>query len=221
MAESIATANASPAAVDASASKSSRNVQYEPLGVARSILVLVYIVVAIWYLAWRPTTFNPEAMAFSIIVYAAEVFGFVVALLHLLIVWRLTIRVALPTPAGLTVDVFVPTFDEPLEMVRRTLLAALRMEYPHQTWLLDDGNRAHLRELAESLGCRYLARTDNTDAKAGNLNNALQHSSAEFVAVFDADHAPAREFLTHTLGYFADPKVAFVQTPQDFYNLDS
>ena len=106
-------------------------------------------------------------------------------------------------------------------MLRRTLLAASRMEYPHQTWLLDDGNRPEARALADSLGCRYLARERNTDAKAGNLNNALQHSEAELIAVFDADHAPARDFLTRTLGYFADPAVAFVQTPQDFYNLDS
>ena len=77
------------------------------------------------------------------------------------------------------------------------------------------------RALADSLGCRYLARERNTDAKAGNLNNALQHSTAELIAVFDADHAPARDFLTRTLGYFTDPAVAFVQTPQDFYNLDS
>jgi cellulose synthase (UDP-forming) len=68
---------------------------------------------------------------------------------------------------------------------------------------------------------RYLARTDNADAKAGNLNHALPHSTADLVATFDADHAPRRDFLLRTLGYFSDPKVAFVQTPQDFYNLDS
>ena len=210
-----------PGANAAGSAHAKREVPYESLSTARVVLVLVYVIVAIWYLTWRLTTFNPEAMAFSVIVYAAEVFGFAVALMHLFIVWRLSVRSAPPPPAGLSVDVLIPSFDEPVDMVRRTLLASLRMEYAHQTWLLDDGNRAELRELAESLGCRYLARTENTDAKAGNLNNALGHSTANFVAIFDADHAPAHDFLTQTLGYFNDPKIAFVQTPQDFYNLDS
>jgi cellulose synthase (UDP-forming) len=198
-----------------------KRVRYEPLGFARTIVVVAYVAVAIWYLAWRIGTFNQQAMTFSVIVYCAEVFGFVVALMHIFLVWRLSVRTAAPPPPGFSVDVLIPSYDEPLDMIRRTLLAALRMDYPHQTWLLDDGNRADLRALAESLGCRYLARTENTDAKAGNLNNALAHSTADFVAIFDADHAPAREFLSETLGYFNDPEIAFVQTPQDFYNLDS
>ena len=195
--------------------------KYEPLGVARTMLVAGYLVVAIWYLAWRPGTFNPNAMTFSIVLYAAELFGFVAALMHIFMVWRLTVRESATAPAGLTVDVFITTFDEPVAMVRRTLLAAQRMDYPHRTWLLDDGSRTQMRDLAEELECRYLSRPQNTDAKAGNLNNALKHSRAEFVAVFDADHAPGRQFLAHTLGYFRDQDVAFVQTPQDFYNLDS
>ncbi|MEO8629005.1 MAG: cellulose synthase catalytic subunit, partial [Betaproteobacteria bacterium] len=198
-----------------------QGVQYEPLGTARTILVIVYVVVAVWYLAWRPSTFNPQAMTFSVILYAAEVFGFVSSLMHIMMVWRLTVREAPVAPLGLTVDVFVTTYNEPVAMLRRTLIAATRMDYPHSTWILDDGNRPEMKALADSLGCRYVARTDNRDAKAGNLNNAMRHSLAEFIAVFDADHAPARDFLRHSLGYFRDANVAFVQTPQDFYNLDS
>lgn len=194
---------------------------FETLGFARSALVVAYLAVAVWYLAWRPTTFNPQSPVFSWIVYAAELFGFAVALLHIFMVWRLSVRTPVPPEPGLTVDVFVPSLNEPLAILRRTLLAARRMDYPHQTWLLDDGNRPQARALAEELGCRYLARESNADAKAGNLNHALRHSTADLVAVFDADHAPAREFLARTLGYFTDPAVAFVQTPQDFYNLDS
>lgn len=195
--------------------------KYEALGTARTILVVVYAVVAVWYLAWRPTTFNPQAMTFSVVLYAAELFGFIGALMHIFMVWRLTVRDPPRAPMGLEVDVAITTYDEPIALVRRTLLAATRVDYPHQTWLLDDGNRREMRDLASELGCRYLARTENADAKAGNLNNALKYCRAEFFAVFDADHAPARDFLGRTLGYFRDPKVGFVQTPQDFYNLDS
>lgn len=106
-------------------------------------------------------------------------------------------------------------------MLRQTLLGAIRMDYPHQTWLLDDGRRPQMRRLAKEIGCNYLTRTDNADAKAGSLNNALRQVEADVLAIFDADHIPTKEFLTHTLGYFSDANVAFVQTPQDFYNLDS
>ena len=196
-------------------------VPYEALGPARKALAIVFLAVAVWYLTWRLGSFNPDAMAFSIAVYAAEAFGFLMALLHLFMCWRLTVRESPPPRAGLRVDVFVTTYNEPVDMLRRTLLAARSIDYPHQTWLLDDGDRADMRRLAAELGCRYISRRENAGAKAGNLNNALRFSTAEFVAVFDADHAPAKDFLLETLGYFADPHVGFVQTPQDFYNLDS
>jgi cellulose synthase (UDP-forming) len=193
----------------------------EGLDAARTLLVAAFVASAAIYLVWRLGSFNEHALAFSVTVYAAEVFGFATAALHLFMCWRLTVREApLPNPAR-TVDVFVTTYDEPVAMVRRTLLAARNMDHSHQTWLLDDGNRPEMRRLAADLGCRYIARRVNADAKAGNLNNALLFSAAELVAVFDADHAPAREFLAETVGYLEDPNVAFVQTPQDFYNLDS
>ncbi len=198
-----------------------RKVAYEPLSIPRRILVWVFIVVAFWYLIWRLGTFNPDARAFSIVIYCAEVFGFATALLHFFMVWRMTRRVAPPAPPGLTVDVLIPTYNESLELVRRTVSAAVRMDYPHRTWLLDDGNRPEMLALAKEIGAEYLARSDNSHAKAGNLNNALQHASGQFVAILDADHAPSGHMLTHTLGYFKDEKVAFVQTPQDFFNLDS
>lgn len=198
-----------------------RDVPYESLSWLQVAVVAAFVLVSLWYLLWRPSTFNPQAMVFSWVVYCAEVFGFLMALLHLFMVWRLSVREATPPPNGKTVDVFVTTYNEPAEMVRRTLLAAVRIEYPHVTWLLDDGNRMEMRALAEELGARYLARSHNADAKAGNLNNALKHGQGEFVAIFDADHAPAPNFLSRTLGYFDDTKVGFVSTPQDFYNLDS
>ncbi|MEO5697103.1 MAG: glycosyltransferase [Burkholderiaceae bacterium] len=194
---------------------------FTPLEFPRQLLVGFFIAVSVWYLVWRLGTFNPAAPFFSALVYGAEVFGFCTALLHIFMCWRLTDRTAPAAAAGQSVDVFVPTYNESVELVRKTLLAARAMDYPHRTWLLDDGRRAEMRELAAELGCDYLARADNAHAKAGNLNHALAHSSGDLIAIFDADHAPRRDFLTRTLGYFGDPKVGFVQTPQDFYNLDS
>lgn len=187
----------------------------------RALIVLAFVVYAPYYLVWRLGTFNPAAPFFSWLIWGTEVFGYLTAILHIFMVSRLTSPQADPPPPGLTVDVLVPTYNESVSLLRHTLLAATRMDYPHQTWLLDDGNRPEMAALAGELGCRYLARTENNDAKAGNLNNALTHSRADFIAVFDADHVPHKDFLSRTLGFFRDEELAFVQTPQDFYNLDS
>ncbi len=194
---------------------------FRPLHPARQMVVVLFIAVGVWYLTWRLGTFNTAHPVFSRLLYGAEVFGFVTALLNVFMTWRLSERHAPPPAEGLKVDVFIPTYNEDVEMVRRTALAARVMEYPHQTWILDDGDRPAMREMAESLGVRYLARSENRDAKAGNLNHALPHSDADLIVTFDADHAPRRDFLLKTLGYFPDAQVAFVPTPQDFYNLDS
>jgi cellulose synthase (UDP-forming) len=194
---------------------------YAELTLPQRLLVALFVGVGVWYLAWRPGSFNPDAWIFSAVVYGAEVFGFVCALLYLVMCWRLRRRAPLPVPQNATVAVFVPTINESVDIVRRTLMAAQRMKHAHEVWLLDDGNRLEMHVLAEELGCRYLARLNNRHAKAGNLNNALKHTRAEYIAIFDADHAPAPTFLEETLGFFSEEKVAFVQTPQDFYNLDS
>ncbi|MBP0623234.1 glycosyltransferase [Cupriavidus consociatus] len=184
-------------------------------------LVAAYLVSGLLYMGWRLGTINMSAPLFSIPLYAAELYGYVSGLLFVLMTYRLSVREAPPPQPGITVDVYVPTYNESIELIRRTLLAAMRLDYPHVTWLLDDGRRESMRALAEELGCRYLTRDNNAHAKAGNLNNALKHSTGEFIAIFDADHAPRKDFLVRTLGYFQDERVAFVQTPQDFFNIDS
>ncbi len=194
---------------------------YSFLGAGRKLVILTFIASALWYLIWRTGTFNLNNLGLSLLVYAAEWYAFIVALLHIFSSWKLTVRRPPTAAAGLQVAVFIPTINEPLAIVRRTVLAAINMDYPHETWLLDDGNRAEMAALADELGCHYLARTNNTHAKAGNLNHGLAHTKADFIAIFDADHCPNRNFLLHTLGYFNKSAVAFVQTPQDFYNLDS
>ena len=195
--------------------------EYRSLHRARQAVILLFLTCGVWYLNWRLGSFNAAHPIFSVLLYSAELFGFMTACLNVFMTWRLSVRVAPLPAAGLKVDVFIPTYNEDVDLVRRTAMAAQAMDYPHETWILDDGNREAMRDLAQSLGLRYLARTDNAHAKAGNLNHALPHSTADLIATFDADHAPRRDFLTKTLGYFADPLVAFVQTPQDFYNLDS
>jgi cellulose synthase (UDP-forming) len=121
-----------------------------------------------------------------------------------------------------TVDVFLPTYSEPVEILRRSIIGCQAMDYPYKTiWLLDDQGRPAMRELARELGCCYVTRPDNAHAKAGNLNHALPLSEGELVVCFDADFIPTRDFLQRTVGFFRDPAVALVQTPQNFFNEDA
>ncbi|WP_011295801.1 glycosyltransferase family 2 protein [Cupriavidus necator] len=186
-----------------------------------SSLVAIYVVCGLAYMVWRIGTINHAAPWLSIPLYAAEIYGYLSGLLFVLMTFRLSVREPVPPQEGLKVDVFVPTYNESVDLLRRTLLAAKWMDYPHETWLLDDGRRESMRKLAAELGCRYLSREDNLHAKAGNMNNALKFTDGDFIAIFDADHAPRKDFLLKTLGFFHDEKVAFVQTPQDFFNIDS
>jgi cellulose synthase (UDP-forming) len=125
-----------------------------------------------------------------------------------------------PPPPGLTVDVFVPVYDEALELVEKSLRAAVAMRYPHRTHLLDDAQDPAFAALAGRLGVGYLTRDGHKDAKAGNVNAALAQTDGEFVTVFDVDHIPAPDFLDAVLGAFGDPQVGCVQGAVAFHNQD-
>jgi len=193
---------------------------------SRELLVrevcLCFLLYGAYYLVWRVGwTLNLHALWLALPLLAAEVLGFVDFALFVFMTWRVPQPTAHPAPAGLSVDIYVTTYNESLQLLRSTILGALNMRYPHETYVLDDGHRGEVRALTERLGARYISRDDNEHAKAGNINHAMRGTSGEFIAVFDADHVPHPQFLEHTLGYFADERVALVQTPQEFYNVDS
>lgn len=184
-------------------------------------MALTYIAVLIIYLVWRFTILNPYSMGLSIAYYVAEMIGFLLGVKAIFNSWHYNHREPIPAPAGLNVDVFLPVYKEPLEIIRRTAIAAKNIRYPHRTVILDDGKRDELEQLAHELGIDYLRRPDHVNAKAGNLNYGLKHSSAEFVAVFDADHIALPHALDVMLGFFIRDIVAMVQTPQDYYNINA
>jgi len=155
----------------------------------------------------------------------AETYALVDAYLFGLCMWRVRRRGAAPPPApDATVDIFVTTYNEPVEMVMATATAARDARFPHETWILDDGSRPELAAAAAAAGVGYLTRSDDwvdrpRHAKAGNLNNALFRTTGEFLLVLDADQVPDPAILEHTLGWFTDPAVALVQSPQWFTNV--
>jgi cellulose synthase (UDP-forming) len=123
------------------------------------------------------------------------------------------------------VDIFIATYNEGLEILEKTIIAAQAIDYPNFTiWVLDDTRRDWLRDYCAEVGVQYARRPDNSHAKAGNLNNGLRQSAAgsnaPYILVLDADFAPQQPILLRTLGLFDDPKVGLVQTPQFYYNPD-
>jgi cellulose synthase (UDP-forming) len=209
-----------------------------------SVLVLRYVY-------WRTTSTIPspselENFLPGIVLYVAEMYCVAFLAINLFVIvnplQRKRAPVLKPEHAP-TVDVFVPSYNESREILAATLSAAKAMDYPKDkltVYLLDDGSTADklnsddpvvaaraeerhrdLQALARDLGVSYLTRSNNQHAKAGNLTNGLMNSTGEFIVVFDADHAPCREFLQETVGHFAkDERLFLVQTPHFFLNPD-
>lgn len=185
-------------------------------------LILLAIVFTVRYFYWRVRyTMNPAAKWFFYLFLVAEMLNFIEAAFFYFTTWRPTNRVSPPAIPGKSVDVFITTFNEPVSLLRETALCAISMLYPHKTYLLDDGGRADVKELARELGCVYVSRQDRSGAKAGNLNNALKLSDGEFIVTLDADHVPMPDLIDQLIGFFISKDVGVVQATQDFYNLDS
>lgn len=186
------------------------------------IVIVITLGVYLYYLVYRfRYTINPDSFVLSIGFFYAEVHGFIALFFYFFQIWKITERKASLPTSGLTVDVYIPTYNEDIFVLKKTALGCINIKYPHKTYILDDGNRPELAKRAAEWGCGYIARKERMHAKAGNLNNALQLTQGEFVAIFDADFVPQTDFLDKTLGYFRDQKVAFVQTPHNYYNIDS
>ncbi len=196
------------------------------------ILVMLSVTITSRYLYWRATeTLEFETFLqtlFGSLLFLAEVFaGLLMALSYIQTTYPLN-RKPVPLPRNMDewpmVDVYIPSYNEDLDLVRPTVLAAMNMDYPRDklnVWILDDGRRQVFREFAEEVGCGYIIRPDNKGAKAGNLNHAMKHTPGEFIAIFDCDHAPTRAFLQLTLGWLVrDKKLSMVQTPHHFYSPD-
>jgi hypothetical protein len=167
--------------------------------VIASAATVTYLVYRIF---WTMNLASVPAGIFSGILLVAEAYAGLSLGLYFFQVWRL-VEPPLRRPTALrTVDVFVTTYNEDVALLRGTLTACLAMDYPHTTYVLDDGARDEVRRFAEELGIRYISRTDRTHAKAGNINNAMRQTDGEFVIVLDADHIPYRHFITRLMGVF-------------------
>ena len=184
------------------------------------------------YMYWRVTDTvgftNWVDACFGFGLLLAELYAFLVLLIgYFQTAWPLQRR-PVPMPQDVdtwpSVDVFIPTYNEPLEVVKQTVFSAMQMDWPKDrlhVYVLDDGRREEFRDFCEELGVGYLTRDNNAHAKAGNINAALAVTDSEYVTIFDCDHIPTRSFLQICMGWFIrDPKLAMLQTPHHFFSPD-
>ncbi len=192
------------------------------------------------YICWRITeTFrvlrsDPGAvpvldLVFVFLLLGAETYAFLILILGYIQTLSPLKRPPIPLPEDQDkwpdVDIFIPTYNEALDVVRPTVLAALSIDWPadkFHVYILDDGRRPEFRAFSEEAGCVYaVIRPDNKHAKAGNINHALKQTKAPYIAIFDCDHIPTRSFLQLTVGWFLkDQRLSMLQTPHHFYSPD-
>ncbi|MGG5808851.1 UDP-forming cellulose synthase catalytic subunit [Falsiroseomonas sp. CW058] len=195
-------------------------------------LVLLSCLVSLRYIHWRLvdtlefTSFTQTFLGTGLLL--AEVYAIACMLLaYFQAIWPLD-RKPVPLPDDPeqwpTIDVFIPSYNEPLEVVKPAIYGALAMDWPRHkmnVFLLDDGRRDEFRRFCEEVGCGYVIRPDNKGAKAGNINHALTKTSGEYIAIFDCDHVATRAFLQLTVGWLLrDRDLCMVQTPHHFYSPD-
>ncbi len=203
------------------------------------LLVWLSVVTTLRYFYYRTVyTLNLDGWVngfFSLLLYAAEIYAIGTLVLAYFQTLKLRQRQSVDISAIATdqmpkVDVYIPTYNEDVEIVRKTALAALAIDYPtdkKQVYVLDDGRapkyrnrRRQLHQMCAELGCTLLTRDNNEHAKAGNINTALNRTQGDLILILDCDHIPTQEILQRTVGFFLDPKVSLVQTPHWFYNPD-
>lgn len=206
----------------------------QPRPWSRFIVVSILLFLSTRYLLWRSFSTlhlnNPLNGVFSIALLSMEILVFTSTMINLFLNLKVRDRkkeaelAALEVVEGKyhpTVDILIPTYDEPEFILRRTVIGCQAINYePKTIYLLDDTRRENIEALAAELGCEYITRPNNDHAKAGNLNHAIPRTKGELIVVFDADFIPTTNFLTRTVGFFANPQVGLVQTPQSFYNSD-
>lgn len=210
------------------------------------IWFVITILTSVIYLTWRflktlPLEYGLVSIIAGVSLFVVEFLGMFEAVIHFINMFSYEKHdlPEIPLDAYPDVDVFIATYNEPVDLLYKTVNGCKYMDYPDKSkvhiYVCDDGRREEMRQMAERAGVGYLIREDNAHAKAGNLNHALSVTNSPYIVTFDADMIPQHTFLMHTIPYFVRQEldnieqeleeedqvhIGFVQTPQAFYNAD-
>jgi cellulose synthase (UDP-forming) len=183
------------------------------------ILSLLAVIMGVVYLIWHSLHINWSAWYVSVPFFLAEIGGWLLFSFFAFISWypRFHKPEGLEHEKPFTVDVFITTRNEPLDILRETLVAVAAINYQlKEVYVLDDGANPEVAALAQRFGFHYLARPNPRDAKAGNLNYGLAHSQNELILTLDADQVPHPAIIERLAGFFRIPSIGFVQSKQNF-----
>jgi cellulose synthase (UDP-forming) len=203
-------------------------------------IVCIFAIALMWrYMGWRifgslpPSGFTLD-FAVGVIFVTVESLSMLSTTMSLFFLTRIRNRTPdveanlhwLASKPAASVDVLICTYNEERFILEQTIVGAMSLTYSNfRVWVCDDGRRDWLKQLCDEHGCGYITRSDNSHAKAGNINNALVHlydrgNLAEFISILDADFVPRPDFLIRAMALMRDPAVGIVQTPQHFVNMD-
>lgn len=184
-------------------------------------LGVLSILLSAAYLLWRlvATWQGANAVLFWLL-WSAEFIGWLSLALFVRDSWGRRTQLRTGLVNGSTA-ILIPTYNEDLDVLEPTIVGAMQVADCAEIWILDDGSRSWVKEVAELNGLNYLARTTHENAKAGNINNALSHIKTDFILVLDADHVPDSKIIEKLKPYFIDESVSVVQSPHGFRNRDS
>jgi cellulose synthase/poly-beta-1,6-N-acetylglucosamine synthase-like glycosyltransferase len=178
---------------------------------------------------------NPLSFIFALLFFFLEAITLMLALAHVhesldvvcRVEWHRLVEKLEPIPGYLPmVSLEVPAYNEPIEVVQKTLDSLAKLDYPNYEVLVVDNNTPlqetwrPLEEICRRLGSNFhcLHLDQWPGYKSGALNFALTQTNprAEIIGIIDADYEMQPDFLRELVPAFADPQVAFVQTPQDY-----
>jgi cellulose synthase (UDP-forming) len=213
-------------------------------------LVVIWVILVLRYFIWWispehiPSNFyyinNPTVPIINVLLFCVLTFtAFIMTVVKFaswILIWRISKPTHLPPEEGKRVaflTCFVPG-SEPVDMLEKTLQAIRNVNYPHDSWVLDEGNSEEVRNLAKELGVYYFSRKGidlyndskgkfRAKTKAGNLNSWRHNYEHlyDYVAQIDMDHVPNENYLIRTLGYFKDTKIGFIVIPQIYKNKEN
>ena len=151
----------------------------------RKILITVNVFISIMYIVWRSTVIpiNHGIMnfIFGIFLYLAEILG-LLSFVNFQYLFSKNYKLESKlltnyTPENIpSVDVLICTYNEPLDLLKKTIIASKKLDYPQnklKVYVCDDGHRDELKNLCREYNVNYITRDNNEGAKAGNINNAL------------------------------------------------
>lgn len=201
-------------------------------------IAFLYVAAGSLYFSFRVLQLLNASTGWHIVIFSAEVLLFIGSIFRLTSYWgyqdttpqrpiHLLSEVSKKLNKAdrpIRIAIFIASHNESEALLEYTFQDVQQLTYPFDdveinAYLLDDGQRPNLQELCSKYEIQYIGKPNNDGYKAGNLNYAFQRTQEDFIVILDADTRPFPDMMGHLTGYFREQQVAWVQSPQWYYDL--